>query len=51
MSFEDQRIDIRGVVAAVKELFKAHTDLILEFNTFLPKEHEITLPFQLEMNG
>jgi len=43
MSFEDQRIDIRGVVAAVKELFKGHTDLILEFNTVLPKEHEITL--------
>lgn len=33
MSFKDQRIDIRGVVAA------GHTDLILGFNTFLRKEH------------
>ncbi|WJX96335.1 hypothetical protein P8452_77554 [Trifolium repens] len=42
-----QGIDIRGVVAIVKELFKGHTNLILGFNAFLPKEYKITLPFQL----
>ncbi|OMP06195.1 Paired amphipathic helix [Corchorus capsularis] len=28
----------------VKELFKGYPDLILGFNTFVPKEYEITLP-------
>lgn len=28
----------------VKELFKGHRNLILGFNTFLPKGFEITLP-------
>jgi hypothetical protein len=42
-----QGIDIRGVAAIVKELFKGHTNLILGFNAFLPKEYKITLPFQL----
>ncbi|XP_047318696.1 paired amphipathic helix protein Sin3-like 4 [Impatiens glandulifera] len=42
--FKAQRTDTTGVIARVKELFKGHRDLILGFNTFLPKGHEITLP-------
>ncbi|KAK4772300.1 hypothetical protein SAY86_014075 [Trapa natans] len=42
--FKAQRIDTVGVIARVKELFKGHRDLILGFNTFLPKGYEITLP-------
>lgn len=37
------RIDTDGVIVRVKELFKGHHDLILGFNTFLPKGYEITL--------
>ena len=40
----DCRIDTAGVIARVKDLFKGHRDLILGFNTFLPKGYEITLP-------
>jgi len=42
------RIDTAGVIARVKELFKGHRDLILGFNTFLPKGYEITLPSEDE---
>ena len=42
------RIDTVGVIARVKELFKGHRDLILGFNTFLPKGYEITLPSEDE---
>ena len=42
------RIDTAGVIARVKELFKGHRDLILGFNTFLPKGYEITLPLEDE---
>ncbi|XP_074295941.1 paired amphipathic helix protein Sin3-like 4 isoform X3 [Silene latifolia] len=42
--FKAQRIDTTGVIARVKELFKGHRNLILGFNTFLPKGFEITLP-------
>jgi hypothetical protein len=38
------RIDTAGVIIRVKELFKGHRNLILGFNTFLPKGFEITLP-------
>ena len=31
------RIDTAGVIEKVKELFKGHDELILGFNTFLPK--------------
>ena len=48
MSFVDCRIDTAGVIARVKELFKGHRDLILGFNTFLPKGYEITLPLEDE---
>ncbi|WOL03842.1 paired amphipathic helix protein Sin3-like 4 isoform X2 [Canna indica] len=41
--FKSQRIDTHGVIARVKELFKGHRDLILGFNTFLPKGYEIKL--------
>ncbi|KAA8533070.1 hypothetical protein F0562_033397 [Nyssa sinensis] len=41
--FKAQRIDTAGVIARVKELFKGHRNLILGFNTFLPKGYEITL--------
>lgn len=32
----------------MKDLFKGHRDLILGFNTFLPKGYEITLPSEDE---
>ncbi|XP_016559073.1 paired amphipathic helix protein Sin3-like 2 isoform X2 [Capsicum annuum] len=41
--FKAQRIDTVGVIARVKDLFKGHPNLILGFNTFLPKGYEITL--------
>ncbi|WCJ21740.1 Paired amphipathic helix protein Sin3-like 4 [Euphorbia peplus] len=44
--FKAQRIDTSGVIARVKDLFKGHRDLILGFNTFLPKGYEITLPLE-----
>ncbi|XP_014501052.1 paired amphipathic helix protein Sin3-like 4 isoform X3 [Vigna radiata var. radiata] len=46
--FKAQRIDTAGVIGRVKELFKGHRDLILGFNTFLPKGYEITLPSEDE---
>ncbi|KAK6922109.1 Paired amphipathic helix [Dillenia turbinata] len=46
--FKAQRINTTGVIARVKELFKGHRDLILGFNTFLPKGYEITLPLEDE---
>lgn len=42
------RVDTRGVISRVKELFKGNRDLILGFNTFLPKGHEIKLPLEDE---
>ncbi|CAI9092801.1 OLC1v1028134C1 [Oldenlandia corymbosa var. corymbosa] len=42
--FKAQRTDTTGVIARVKDLFRGHRDLILGFNTFLPKGYEITLP-------
>lgn len=44
----DCRTDTAGVIARVKQLFKGHRDLILGFNTFLPKGYEITLPLEDE---
>ncbi|MQL70783.1 hypothetical protein Taro_003146 [Colocasia esculenta] len=41
--FKAQRMDTAGVIGRVKELFKGHRNLILGFNTFLPKGYEITL--------
>ncbi|GLU02000.1 hypothetical protein SLE2022_192730 [Rubroshorea leprosula] len=41
--FRAQKIDTAGVIARVKELFKGHNNLLYGFNTFLPKEYEITL--------
>ena len=32
-----RRIDTSGVIVRVKDLFKGHRELILGFNTFLPK--------------
>ncbi|CAI0386549.1 unnamed protein product [Linum tenue] len=46
--FKAQRIDTAGVIGRVKDLFKGHRDLILGFNTFLPKGYEITLPLEGE---
>ncbi|CAJ2633952.1 unnamed protein product [Trifolium pratense] len=40
--YKDEKIDIGGIKVRVKGLFKEHTNLILGFNTFLPKEHQIT---------
>lgn len=42
------RIDTTGVILRVKELFKGNRDLILGFNTFLPKGYEITLALEDE---
>ncbi|KAG1680591.1 hypothetical protein FOA52_015039 [Chlamydomonas sp. UWO 241] len=41
--FKSQRIDTAGVIKRVKTLFKGHRELILGFNTFLPKGYEIEL--------
>ncbi|GLJ50468.1 hypothetical protein SUGI_1075280 [Cryptomeria japonica] len=41
--FKAQRIDMTGVITRVKELFKGHPNLILGFNTFLPKGFQILL--------
>ncbi|KAL0689904.1 hypothetical protein Bca4012_089582 [Brassica carinata] len=42
--FKAQRVNTDGVIASVKELFKGYDDLLLGFNTFLPKGYRITLP-------
>ncbi|RAL40892.1 hypothetical protein DM860_008590 [Cuscuta australis] len=47
--FKAQRIDTAGVIARVKDLFKGHPNLILGFNTFLPKGYEITLKDEEEV--
>ena len=36
-SCEFCRVDTAGVIVRVKDLFKGHRELILGFNTFLPK--------------
>jgi paired amphipathic helix protein Sin3a len=41
--FKAQRVDTNGVIARVKDLFKGYDDLLLGFNTFLPKGYKITL--------
>ncbi|KAF5839292.1 hypothetical protein DUNSADRAFT_1165 [Dunaliella salina] len=41
--FKAQRIDTSGVIIRVKQLFKGHRELILGFNTFLPRGYEIEL--------
>nr|XP_024382615.1 paired amphipathic helix protein Sin3-like 4 isoform X2 [Physcomitrium patens] len=44
--FKAQRLDTAGVITRVKDLFKGHRQLILGFNTFLPRGYEITLPLE-----
>ena len=39
--FKAQTIDTSGVIKKVKSLFYGHQELILGFNTFLPKGYEI----------
>jgi paired amphipathic helix protein Sin3a len=39
--FKAQTIDTAGVIKKVKNLFYGHQELILGFNTFLPKGYEI----------
>lgn len=41
--FKAQTIDTAGVIKKVKSLFHGHTELILGFNTFLPKGYEIKI--------
>ncbi|XP_018446128.1 paired amphipathic helix protein Sin3-like 5 [Raphanus sativus] len=48
--FKAQRVDTSCVIASVKELFKGYDDLILGFNTFLPKGYKITLPDKKPLN-
>ncbi|KAK7386927.1 hypothetical protein VNO78_27303 [Psophocarpus tetragonolobus] len=45
---ETEKIDIESVITIVKELFKGHRDLLMGFNVFLPKKHEITLAMKDE---
>ena len=39
--FKAQRLDTEGVIKRVKHIFAGHMDLILGFNQFLPRGHEI----------
>uniref|UniRef100_A0A0D9UVW5 Histone deacetylase interacting domain-containing protein n=1 Tax=Leersia perrieri TaxID=77586 RepID=A0A0D9UVW5_9ORYZ len=41
--FKSERIDTNGVIARVKTLFNGYPELILGFNTFLPKGYAIKL--------
>ncbi|KAJ0237597.1 Paired amphipathic helix protein Sin3-like 6 [Hirschfeldia incana] len=41
--FKAHRLDTAGVIARIKDLFRGYDDLLLGFNTFLPKDHLITL--------
>mmetsp|Transcript_24647 Transcript_24647/g.84291 ORF Transcript_24647/g.84291 Transcript_24647/m.84291 type:complete len:426 (+) Transcript_24647:232-1509(+) len=42
--FKSKKINTEGVIARVKFLFRGNRELILGFNTFLPKGYEIDLP-------
>ncbi|XP_033148782.1 paired amphipathic helix protein Sin3-like 6 isoform X5 [Brassica rapa] len=42
------RDDHNGVIKRIKVLFNGHNDLILGFNTFLPKKYTITFPLEEE---
>ncbi|CAH2038379.1 unnamed protein product [Thlaspi arvense] len=42
--FKAQRVDTLGVIEKIKALFKGYNDLLLGFNTFLPKDYTIVLP-------
>ncbi|XP_058734559.1 uncharacterized protein LOC131606327 [Vicia villosa] len=44
--FSSKRIYISQVKAKLKTLFKRHKYLILEFNSFMPKKHRITLSLE-----
>lgn len=44
VSHVGSRGDINGIIARVKDLFEGHDDLLLGFNTFLPRWLQITLP-------
>ncbi|CAG9466619.1 unnamed protein product [Pedinophyceae sp. YPF-701] len=46
--FKSNRIDTLGVIERVKLLFKGYPDLILGFNTFLPKGYEIKVEDTIE---
>eukprot|EP00878_Enallax_costatus_P007439 GHUV01007791.1.p1 GENE.GHUV01007791.1~~GHUV01007791.1.p1 ORF type:complete len:1062 (+),score=409.26 GHUV01007791.1:105-3290(+) len=48
--FKAQRIDTAGVIMRVKELFRGHKELVLGFNTFLPKGYEIQLADVADMD-
>uniref|UniRef100_A0A1J3I1R9 Paired amphipathic helix protein Sin3-like 6 n=3 Tax=Noccaea caerulescens TaxID=107243 RepID=A0A1J3I1R9_NOCCA len=42
--FKAQRVTTDGVIERIKVLFKGYTDLLLGFNTFLPKGYRIIVP-------
>ncbi|KAK9837425.1 hypothetical protein WJX81_001540 [Elliptochloris bilobata] len=46
--FKAQRINTEGVIERVKSLFRGNRELILGFNTFLPKGYEIQMPLEEE---
>ncbi|XP_054475157.1 paired amphipathic helix protein Sin3a-like [Anoplopoma fimbria] len=41
--FKSQRIDTRGVINKVGQLFAGHLDLIMGFNAFLPPGYKIQM--------
>ncbi|XP_062028766.1 paired amphipathic helix protein Sin3-like 4 [Rosa rugosa] len=41
--YSTQRLDLESVIDMVKNLFEGHPDLLMGFNTFLPKGYEITI--------
>ena len=48
MTFGAFRIDLAGVIARMKDLFKGHNDLISGYNNFLPMGYETALPLDDE---
>ncbi|KAK7362137.1 hypothetical protein VNO77_04240 [Canavalia gladiata] len=47
-NFKAHRIGVVEVRSRAMDIFEGHRDLILEFNKFLPKRYEISLPSENE---
>ncbi|KAK7273335.1 hypothetical protein RIF29_14384 [Crotalaria pallida] len=48
IDFKEKRIRTNDVISATMELFKGHNDLLMGFNTFLPRGYKIQLPIEGE---
>lgn len=48
--FKAHKLDTNGVIAHVKDLFRGHRELIMGFNTFLPKGYEIEMQQTVEFD-